>query len=195
MSDTIIIPPETSREPGPSRPRKRRGIWIAIAAVAIAAGIGTAVAALAAGNHPTTAAGPAGPGVSASPRPSASAPASHRPDPQADLLTWLTGTGGTRMYTMVAALDHAKPEQPSTGAALTQGATAAAAVPMPASVDPHGHYAAAAAHLAQAGRDITAGNQLSAVTNMTRSAQDMNNLKAEMTAEGLDASGMNIPST
>jgi hypothetical protein len=67
-----------------------------VAAVAIAAGIGTAVAAIAAGDHHTASAGTASPGVSASPRPSASAPASHRADPKADLLVWLAGTGGTR---------------------------------------------------------------------------------------------------
>jgi hypothetical protein len=66
---------------------------------------------------------------------------------------------------------------------------------MPASVDPHGGYAAAAAHLAQAGRDITAGDQLSAVTDMVRGAQDLNSLKGALTAAGFDTSGMNIPST
>ena len=96
---------------------------------------------------------------------------------------------------MMAALEKAQPDQPSTGAALTQAATAAAAAPMPASVDPHGGYAAAAVHLAQAGRDITAGDQLSAVTDMMRGAQDLNNLKGALTAAGFDTSGMSIPST
>jgi hypothetical protein len=195
MSDTTIIPPEISRQPGPSRPRKRRGIWLAVAAVAIAAGIGTAVAAVASGNHHTTSAGTASPSVSASPRPSASAPATHRADPKAEVVAWLTGTGGTRMNAMMAALEKAQPDQPSTGAALTQASMAATAAPMPASVDPQGHYAAGAAHLAQAGRDITAGNPPSAVANMMRGAQDLNSLKAALTAAGFDTSGMNIPST